>query len=90
MRRVLLHPTASKALRSLSTEDRARVRAALGALATDPFTSRAGADIKRLKGTHGRQDLFRLRIGDFRAVYAVEGDDVLVTDLFRRGTGYDV
>jgi len=41
-----------------------------------------------LKGTKGREDLYRLRIGDYRAVYAVEGDAVLVTEIFLRGKGY--
>ena len=88
--KVLLHPKAVKALRSIHPKDRARVKRALRALASDPFTSRSGADIKRLHGTGGRQDLFRLRVGRFRAVYAVEGKEVLVTDLFERGAGYEV
>jgi len=29
------------------------------------------------------------RIGVRRAVYAVEGNDILVTDLFERGRGYE-
>jgi hypothetical protein len=32
----------------------------------------------------------RLRAGRHRAVYAVVGNEVLVTDLFERGAGYDV
>ena len=56
----------------------------------DPFTPRLGADIERLRGTNGRQDLFRLRVGKFRAVYAVVKREVLVTDLFERGAGYEV
>jgi mRNA-degrading endonuclease RelE of RelBE toxin-antitoxin system len=44
----------------------------------------------RLRGTSGRQDLFRLRIGKFRAVYAVAKKEVLATDLFERGAGYEV
>lgn len=88
--RVLLHPKALKALRGMPPQDRRRVEAALRRLGEDPHTPRSGADIKRLKGTHGREDLYRLRVGEYRAVYAVAGRQVLVTDLFPRGSGYDV
>lgn len=87
---VRLHPAAVKALSSLPPADRRRVKAALKKLADDPTTKRSGVDIKRLKGTRGREDLFRLRIGKYRAIYAVEDHTVLVTDLFERGRGYEV
>ena len=87
---VLLHPRVEKALRSMRREDADRVRRHLLALEKDPFSRRPRADIKRLRGTRGRQDLFRIRIGKFRAVYAVVEDEVLVTDLFERGAGYEV
>jgi len=41
-----------------------------------------------LEGTKGREDLYKLRIGDYRAVYAVEGTMVWVTEIFLRGKGY--
>ncbi len=88
--RVLLHPKALRALRSMPPGDASRVRRGLRALENDPYTPRSGADIRKLQGTAGRQDLYRLRIGRYRAVYAIEGREVLVTDLFERGAGYDV
>ena len=88
--RVLLHPKALRVLRDLPPADATRVKAALRRLAEDPRTSRSGTDLKKLKGTHGRQDLYRLRIGDYRAVFAIVGREVLVTDLFPRGSGYDL
>lgn len=87
---VLLHPKALRTLRSLRPEDRARVEKALKGLETDPFRSRSGADIKKLRGTKGRQDLYRTRIGRFRAIYGIVGKEVRVTDLFERGEGYEV
>jgi mRNA-degrading endonuclease RelE of RelBE toxin-antitoxin system len=36
----------------------------------------------RLRGTRERADLFRLRIGDYRAIYAIEDQAVYVTELF--------
>lgn len=88
-RQVLVHPRVEKELGRLSSKDSSRVGAALLRLAENPRDPRPGADIKKLKGTHGRQDLYRLRIGEFRAIYAVTDKEVLVTDFFRRGQGYD-
>jgi mRNA interferase RelE/StbE len=58
-------------------------------LAENPYESRPGVDIVRLAGTKGRQDLYRLRVADYRAIYAIESRVVYVTDLFHRGKGYD-
>ena len=85
---VKLHPEVVKALSRMSPELRSRITEALRTLKVDPFKSRSGTDIARLSGTKGRQDLFRLRIGDYRAVYEVEKKTVYVTDLFHRGKGY--
>lgn len=87
---VLLHRDARKFLERIQRPHRDRIVAALRSLETDPFTPRPGADIKRLHGTRGRNDLYRLRIGKFRAVYDVEGSEVLVTEIWERGHGYDI
>lgn len=89
-RQVLVHPKVEKELARLGAKESARIRVVLLRLAENARASRPGADIKKLKGTHGRQDLYRIRVGEFRAIYAVTDDEVLVTDLFRRGQGYDV
>jgi mRNA interferase RelE/StbE len=77
-----------KTLGGINPQLRSRIIRVLRTLRTDPFQSRSGADIVRLKGTKGRQDLFRLRVGEYRAVYAVENNVVYVSDLFHRGKGY--
>lgn len=85
---VKLHRDVVKTLDGMNPHLRGRVISGLRALRTDPYESRVGADTVRLRGTKGKQDLFRLRIGDYRAVYAVVGKVVYVTDLFHRGKGY--
>lgn len=85
---VRLHPGAVKFLRSLEAKKRDKIKESLGLLGTDPYTRRPGADIKKLKGTKGRSDMYRVRIASFRAIYSVEGDTVWVTDIFIRGKGY--
>jgi len=85
---VRLHREVVKTLSRLRPELRLRIIRAMRNLQKDPFQSRSGADIARLRGTKGRQDLFRLRVGDYRAIYAVEDNVVYVTDLFHRERGY--
>lgn len=78
--------TASKYLRRLAAHERERVVDGLRVLQESPRKRRAGADIKKLVGTSPPK--YRLRIGPYRAVYAVEGRVVRVIDIFRRGRGY--
>jgi len=85
---VKVHRAVAKTLSSMTPHLRSRIIHGLRALETNPYESRTGADIVRLRGTKGREDLFRLRIGDYRAIYAVVGKVVYVTDLFHRGKGY--
>ncbi len=87
---VSLHREARKFFERVQRTHRDRIRAALPVLEVDPYTPRAGADIKRLHGIRGREDLYRIRIGKFRAVYLVHGTEVLVTEIWERGHGYDV
>ncbi len=85
---IRVHPSAVKFLRGLDADTKDRIKLALGNLENDPFRSRSTADIKNLEGTKGRENLYRLRIGDYRAVYAVEGNTVWVTEIFLRRKGY--
>ncbi len=85
---IRLHPNAVKFLKGLDEDTRNRIKSALRNLEDDPFISRSKADIKKMKGTKGGEDLYRLRIRDYRAIYAVEGNTVWVTEIFLRGKGY--
>ena len=71
--RVLLHPSAAKALKKLDDANRARMRKALGELEVDPW--KAG------KPLHP-SDFWGLRAGDYRAVYEIDPDQNQVTVLF--------
>jgi len=88
MLEIRLHPRVVKFIKSLDEETQGRIKEKFRRLEVDPWHSRPGADIKKLSGTRGRQDLYRLRAGDFRFVYAVEEKIVWVTDAFVRGRGY--
>ena len=85
---IRLHREAVKSLERMSPQLRSRVIRGLRVLEVNPYESRASADIVRLRGTKGREDLFRLRVGDYRVIYAVVAKVVYVTDIFHRGKGY--
>jgi len=83
---VLIHPDVAKFLDKLSEDERRRCVEALRRLKEDPFKPRPGVDIKRLKGRD--RSMYRLRVGDFRFEYFVEGNTAYVVDAFRRERGY--
>jgi mRNA interferase RelE/StbE len=86
--KIRLHPDAVKFLLDLNTETKERLKSGIKLLETDPFKSRPHADIKKLKGTKKREDLYRLRVGDYRVIYAVEDDTIFVLEIIPREKGY--
>ena len=64
------------------------MRDALRALADDPLGKARLLDVKELDLRRREPPLYRLRVGDWRAVYFVRGRDVLVVRIFHRGEGY--
>jgi len=83
---VLASRTFEKQFRKLTRTEQERLRKAWRALADDPLTPRSGADIKQLAGTEPAKH--RIRIGDWRIIYLVDGSQVKMIELFRRGRGY--
>jgi len=84
--RVTLSETAARQLRKLPSEQRNRIVRGLRVLERDPFRPRPKADIRTIEGTDPRK--YRIRIGEYRAVYAVVGRDVKILEVFTRGRGY--
>jgi mRNA-degrading endonuclease RelE of RelBE toxin-antitoxin system len=84
---VLLSETARRQLRDLPVDVVDRIKRALSKLAEDPYRPRPKVDIKRLKGP--KRDYFRLRIGDHRAIYVVDGRHVLVAKILPRSKAYE-
>ena len=88
MRRVLISRPALSQLDELPSKERRRVVRGLEALGTDPFTPRSGCDVKKLEG--GDPAKYRLRVGEWRAVYVVIEDEIRIISIFRRGQGYRI
>ena len=75
--RIELRPAARRALAGLAREPQERIRRAIDALTAMP---RPAGIVKM----HGSEGYYRLRVGDYRVVYAVE-DDVLIVLVVRIG-----
>jgi mRNA interferase RelE/StbE len=86
---VMLSPDAKKYLDTLDNKRVKNIKKHLKELEKDPFRPRVGCDIDIVGGS-GRPPMYRLRIGDFRAMYYVEEKTVYVTDLFpkKRDSAY--
>lgn len=77
---VLVSQTARKQLEALDKGSRARIKRALRHI--DPSRS----TVKRLKGP--KRDYFRLRVGEYRVMFTVEGKRVLVVKILHRRVAY--
>ena len=80
--RVLLHPTAAKALTKLDETNRARIMKAIGELASDPW--------KTGKLLHP-SDFWSIRTGDYRTIYETRKgrSEVIVLFIGHRKKVYD-
>jgi mRNA interferase RelE/StbE len=86
---VMLSPDAEKYLDCLDDKRAKNIKMHLKMLERDPFKPRAACDIDIVAGS-GRPPMYRLRMGEFRAMYFVEEQKVFVTDLFpkKRDSAY--
>jgi mRNA interferase RelE/StbE len=82
--KVSIHPHVVKFLKAQDDETKGRLKEGLRKLENDPLSH----DVKKLKGTKGKQDLYRLRIGDYRAVFSIEEEIVYVLEIIPREHGY--
>ena len=86
--KVLLSQTANRQLLSLSDEEIKNIKKHLLNLSENPYRKRSGADIKKLEGSFD-PELWRIRVGKYRAVYTITDHQVKVTEIYLRGKGYD-
>lgn len=79
--RVELAPAARRSLDRLHGVDLARLRAAIEGLAENPRP-------RGCRKLAARKDFYRIRVGDFRVIYAVHDQEsgVIITKVARRAT----
>lgn len=82
-RRVVFSPAAEKDLRGLELDARRRILTAIEGLRELPLRG----DIKKLQG---RQDQWRLRVGDWRVIFEVDarGHTVYIVRVLARKDAY--
>ena len=85
-KKVLLSKVATKEFNKLQKASKKQVKSALEKLSESELRFRL--DVKRLKGVGGREDLFRLRVGDYRIIFSEDEDSLKVTQIIHRGKGY--
>lgn len=80
---ILIHRKAEKILKRLDGDTLNRIRSAIGSLAKEPRP----VGVKKLAGY---DNLYRIRVGDWRIIYAIEEDRliVLVLEISPRGGPY--
>lgn len=85
MYRIQIEAEADRALRRMPRNTAKRIRSKLVALAKDPFAR--NPNVKKLSG----RDAWRLRIGDWRALYTVDRTDQIISVMVirPRGGAYD-
>lgn len=83
---VIVSRTFQRQFHSLQKQLQKRIKDALKELEIKPTQPRSGADIKPLTSTKPQKH--RLRVGDYRIIYMIEGNTVYVIEVFRRSRGY--
>jgi mRNA interferase RelE/StbE len=82
VRTIVLTPEAAREFEALDPTVKERVEAALDQLAVAPLSLRN--QIKRLKG----QTSLRLRVGDWRIIFELRSDEILVLMIAHRSEAY--
>lgn len=78
--------SASKELSKLERKTQRRIIKHVELLCENPFEPRPKVDIARLKGE--RLQMYRLRVGEYRVFYTVEGEKVVILGVAHRGVAY--
>ena len=80
---VEIHRIPRKFLDGLSPKIRDNIKSQIKILSEDPYSKKL--DIKKLKGRANKPDIFRLRVGEYRVIYAIQENKIWVTEIDIRG-----
>jgi len=78
--------SAFKEISRLEREVQKKILEHIELLRENPFEPRPKVDIALVKGEKVR--LYRLRVGEYRVFYAVEGEKVIILGVEHRGRAY--
>jgi len=86
--KTFISKTALKQLNMLERSIRKRIKSAIKQLEISPFEHRPKADIRKLYKLT-KHEFYRLRVEKYRIVYSIDGNNVKIVKIFRRGKGYE-
>lgn len=79
---------AAEAMRELAPQTKRRLKSAILDLPEDPQGHKGLLEVKRLRSPNVEATFYRLRVGDWRAVYRIKGRVIEVIRVFHRREGY--
>jgi len=85
---VFVSESARKDFYEIDKKMQTKIKDSFSKLKENPFQSRSGADIKKLKG-NANPAFYRLRVGDYRLIYTIGENDVKITRILLRKHAYD-
>lgn len=85
--RLRMAPRANAGLRAMPPASKRAMRRALRSLADDPTGEPDGLDVAPFRFAQ-QADYWRLRIGSFRALFAIRSGELVVLEVFPRKRGY--
>ena len=74
MYNIKYHKRVSKFINSRTTQEKARIKKKIDEIKQNPYPANSKADIKKLKNRVG----FRLRVGDYRFIYEVIDEELII------------
>jgi mRNA interferase RelE/StbE len=83
--RILLHKRATKTLQNMPESTRQAIKSRIDLLAEDPY-QHPQLDIKKMQGFAA---IYRLRVGQYRIIYEIIADELVVL-ILRLGSRGDV
>lgn len=84
--KIRLHPKAANFLSKRNQATKEKLKFKIKVLENHPKIKRSGADIKRIRDAN--PEAYRLRIGNYRVIYAIEEGTVWITEIMHRQKGY--
>ena len=84
--KVLVSKTFQQRFHKLEKSFQNKIKTSLKELQIDPYNSRPKCDIKPLIDTKPRKH--RLRVGEYRIIYLIEQEKIMIIDLIKREIGY--
>ncbi len=85
---VLERRGAFDALNAMGPAAKRAIKLALAGLAENPYPPGEMGAVKRLDAPSSGEPVFRLRVGEYRAVYVVRATEIRVLRIFHRAEGY--